>query len=104
MRGDEADFSGAAAEIEDGLAGAQIFAGIAAAVIALDDFLRDDFEILGVVFDRAAKFRFGCLGARRIAFTDFGFGVDGAHALWVEYVWKLAGDEGLLALDRHILP
>ena len=42
LRGDETDFSGPAAEIEHGLALAQIFARIAAAVVAFDHFLRDD--------------------------------------------------------------
>ena len=79
LRGDEADLAGAAAEIEHRLARAQIFARIAAAVIALDHLLRDDLEIFGVVIDRAAKLRLGGFGAGGVTFADGGFSVDRAH-------------------------
>ncbi len=81
LRRDEANLSSAAAEIEDGLAFAQILARIAAAVIALDYLLRNDFQVLGVVIDGATKLGFGCFRSGGVAFTDFGFGVDGAHNL-----------------------
>ena len=55
LRGDETNFSRAAAEVEHRLARLEIFRGITAAVIAVNDFLRDDLEILAVVFDGAAK-------------------------------------------------
>ncbi len=71
LRGDETDLSRAAAEIEHGLALAQIFARIAAAVIALDHFLRNDLEVISVVIDRATKPRLGCLRAGGVTFSDF---------------------------------
>ena len=52
-------------EIEHRLAFAQILAGIAATVIAFDDFLRNDLEIFGIVIDRATKFRFRSPARRR---------------------------------------
>jgi len=54
LSGDETDFAGAAAEVEDGFAGAEMATGIAAAVVALDDFGWDGLEVLGVVINRAA--------------------------------------------------
>ena len=56
LRGDETNFSRAAAEIEDGLAFAQILARIAATVIALDYFLRNGLEIFRFVIDGTTKF------------------------------------------------
>src|SRR4030095_6383781 len=55
LRGDEANLPGAASEIKHGFAAAQIFAGIAATVIALGDFLRDDLEIARIVINRTAQ-------------------------------------------------
>ena len=79
LRGDEANLSCAAPEIEHRLACSQILARIAAAVIALDHFLRNDFEIFGIVIDRTTKFRFGGFGSGGVTFPDGGFGVDRAH-------------------------
>ena len=79
LRGDEANLSGAAPEIEHRLVFSQILAGIAAAVIAIDDFLRNDFEIFGIVIDRTTKLRFGGFGPGGVTFPDGGFCVDRAH-------------------------
>ena len=79
LRGDEADLAGAAAEVEHRLAGPQILARIAAAIIPLDHLRRNDFEILGIVIDRAAKLRLGGPGSGGVTFPDGGFGVDRAH-------------------------
>ena len=79
LRRDETNLAGAAAEIEHGLAFSQIFARVAAAVIAIDDLLRNDFEIFGIVIDRATKLCFGGFGSGGVTFPDGGFGVDRAH-------------------------
>src|SRR5438874_9370698 len=76
---DETNLSGAAPEIEDRLAFPEILTGIAATVVAFDDFLWNDLEVFRVVIDRAAKFRLSRLRAGSVAFSDFGFSVDGAH-------------------------
>ena len=80
MCGDKTNLAGATSQIEDRLAFAEILAGIAAAVIAVDDFLRNDFEVLSVVIDGATKLRFRRLRSGSIAFPDFGFSVDRAHS------------------------
>ena len=50
-------------EIEHRLAFAEILARIAAAVIAIDHFLRNDLEVFGIVIDRTTKLRLGVLCA-----------------------------------------
>ena len=74
LRGDETNLSGAAAEIEHRLALAQILARIAATVIALDHFLRNDFEILADCSrpDNKALSRAN-FRSRGITLTDDGF-------------------------------
>ena len=71
--GDETDFSRAAAQIENRFAFAQITRWIAATVIALDYFLRNNVEIFGLVFDWTTKFigAFSC--ADSISLPDDGF-------------------------------
>ena len=81
LRGDEANLSGTAAEIEHGLACAQIFARIAAAVIALDHLLRNDLEIFRIVIDRTTKLLFRGLRSSSVTFPDGGFGVHCAHGV-----------------------
>ena len=66
-------FPGPAAEIEHGLALAQILARIATTVIALDHFLRNRGEILRFVFDRTTKFVRAYFRSGRITLTDDGF-------------------------------
>ena len=73
LRRDEADLPGAAAEIENGFALAYVFARIAAAVIPLDHFLRNDFEVFAVVVDRATKPWLGRLSPGSVAFSDGSF-------------------------------
>ncbi len=77
LRGDEADFARAAAEVEHRLAGMQVLAGIAAAVVALDDLLRDDLEVLRIVIDRAAQGGLARLGAAGVTFLGGAFDVEG---------------------------
>ena len=81
MCGDKTNLPRATAQIEDRLAFTQILAGIAAAVVAVDDFLRNNFEVLSVVIDRATKLRFRRLRSGSIAFPDFGFSVDRVYSL-----------------------
>jgi hypothetical protein len=76
LRGDETDFSGAAAEVEDGFAGAEITGWIAAAVIALDYFGRDDFQVLTVVFDRTTEGFDARLCRIAVAITDGAFNIE----------------------------
>src|SRR5204863_1271470 len=65
---------------DDGFAFPEILTGIAATVIAFDDFLWNDLEVFRVVIDRATKFRLSRPRAGSVAFSDFGFSVDGAHS------------------------
>ncbi len=55
LGGDEADLAGAAAEVEDRLAGLEVAARIATAVVPLQDLLWNHLEVPGVVVDRAAE-------------------------------------------------
>ena len=75
LRGDEANFPRAAAEIEHGLAFADIGARVAAAVVALNDFLRNDFEPARIVLHRAAERGFAALRTGGVAVFDGGFDV-----------------------------
>jgi hypothetical protein len=73
LRGDETDFSRAAAQIENRFAFTQITRWIAATVIALDYFLRNNFEIFGLVFSWTTKIigAFSCTDS--ISLPDDGF-------------------------------
>ncbi len=54
VRGHVANLAGAGAEVEYGVARLHITRGIAAAIILLDDFLRQHFQQAAVVIHRAA--------------------------------------------------
>ena len=73
LRGDKADFSRAAAQIEDDFAFAQITRRVAAPVITLDHFLRNHLEVFGVIMDRTAKFLRSFCCSRRVTLADDGF-------------------------------
>lgn len=79
LGGDEADFASAAAEVEDGFAGADVTRGIAAAVILVDDLLGNDLEQLGIVLNGAAEGGFGRFGGGGVALLDGRFGAMGIH-------------------------
>ena len=70
LRGDETDFAGAAAQIDNHFAFAQITRRIAATVIAFDHFLLNDLEVIQIVIDRTTKARLGRLRTCGIAFTN----------------------------------
>jgi len=78
LGGDEADFSGARAEVEDGFTRVEPFGGISAAVVFFDDFGRDGFEELGVVVYRAAEVGFDLFRGFGVAVFD---GVFGFHEM-----------------------
>ena len=69
LRSDVTDLAAAAAEVEHRLAGVDMLRRVAAAVVALDDFFGDDFEVLRIVIDRATKGRLGRLGRGAVAFS-----------------------------------
>lgn len=79
LGGDEADLAGAATEVEDGLAWADVTRGIAAAVILVDDLLGDDLEQFGIVLNGAAEGGFGSFGGGGVALLDRRFGAMSIH-------------------------
>lgn len=70
LGGDEADFSGAGAEVENGFAGVEPFGRVSAAVVFFDDFGGDGFEKLRVVIDRATEVSFNSVGGLGVTFFD----------------------------------
>src|SRR5262249_580461 len=73
LRGNEANFSGSTADIENYFAFVQITRRIAASIIELDHFARNDFEILGLIIDRTTKFLRSFLRSGRVALTNNSF-------------------------------
>ena len=81
LRRDETNLSRPAPEIEHRLPGPQMLARIAAAVVALDDLRRDDFQILRIVIHRAAQRRLTALRPGGVALLHGRFDVDWFHGL-----------------------
>ncbi len=54
-----------------------MFRRIAAAVVSLDDFIGDDFEVTGVVVDGAAERLFGGTGCGAVSVADGGVDIEG---------------------------
>ena len=79
LRGDETDFSGATAQVEHGLAGSEVTAGVAAAIVLLNDLVRDDFQKTLIVIHSATQGRFGGPGGDRITMFHGGFRIGQAH-------------------------
>ena len=69
------DLAAAAAEIEHHVAGARITRGVAAAIVLLDDFRRQQLEPRRIVVDRTAEFGLGGLSRRGIALAHTLFDV-----------------------------
>ncbi len=67
LRCDKTDFSAAGPKVQNGFTFANITGRIAAAIITIEDILRNNFKILRVIIDWAAKCRFHGLRARAIA-------------------------------------
>ncbi len=81
LGGDEADLAGAAAQVEDRLAGLEVAAGVAAAVVALEHLVGDHLEVAGVVVDGAAQVGLALAGAVAVTLFDRLFDVGKAHLL-----------------------
>jgi hypothetical protein len=67
---EEADLARAGAQVEHGLARAHEPAGVAAAVVALEDLRRQDREEAGLVVDRTAELGDRCAGPPGVARAD----------------------------------
>ena len=74
LRQDVTEFAAARAEVDDGFTHVHEPGGIAAAVVALDDFLRDDCETIGLVLDGTAERLFAGIGRGGVALVDGAFG------------------------------
>ena len=73
LRGKKTDFSGAAAQIENRFAVAEITRRVAATVIALDHFLWNDVEICRFIINRTTKFLRTLFCSSRVSLADDGF-------------------------------
>jgi hypothetical protein len=70
LRSDETDLSGTAAEIQHGFTGMKVLAWITTAIVPLDHFFRNDFQILTIVFNRATQSRLLSLGGGGVTVFD----------------------------------
>jgi len=67
LGGNEADLPCAASQVEDRLALFEVLAGVAATIVALEDFLRGPLEVLRVIVRWAAPPRHSRFGPTAVA-------------------------------------
>ena len=70
LRSNKADLSRSGSEIQNRLSFVDVLGGIAAAIVSLDDFIRNDLQIFFVVIDRAAQGCFLLLGTSGVTLSD----------------------------------
>ena len=102
LRNDVTDLAAAAAQVEHSFALAYEARRIAAAVIAVEDFLGDDLEIFAVVFHRTAQGVLAGFRRRLVTFQDFLFGIktDNAHMVFPCFRVDFINGRNLTDMER----
>ena len=79
LRRDETNLPCPAAQIEHGFSRLEVTARVAAAIILLNDFFRDDFQVLALIIDGATQRRYWRLGSSGVTLSDCRFGIGRFH-------------------------